>query len=391
MTMVFLSSTGRDLSEHREAVFQAISRLDGYSCKRMEVFGARVLPPLETCLGQLVKCDVFVGLVGHYHGSSPPNDEKSFTEHEYHAASNLDRLMFLAPQDFPVAAHLREPENKWQRQQDFQGRIRTECVVDKITSPDELATRVVTALSNWERTRPKLSITLAPGEYTVIVKSPSACETYKVQVNGKWGGALRPNSGERHVLWAVFVATEEPAPIILDFRKGTLPEEVKFYRASAATYKPRQGESWVTACLDEPRFEELSNGVKALVLEPHRTNLYLDSSNPKSGGVHLSQGYYTIWMEGAGYLEVSHAVIGEPSLKKIGMVQEGRPLIFHQDQSGSCFVTVIGEVERLQLEKGDYPTSYIETTAIPTTRIADGVSSLESIEPNFELLRSKSV
>ena len=38
---VFLSSTARDLGPHCEAVFKAISGMDGFQCVRMEDFGAR--------------------------------------------------------------------------------------------------------------------------------------------------------------------------------------------------------------------------------------------------------------------------------------------------------------------------------------------------------------
>ena len=36
----FLSSTGRDLTEHREAAYHAIEGLDGWHCVRMEDSGA---------------------------------------------------------------------------------------------------------------------------------------------------------------------------------------------------------------------------------------------------------------------------------------------------------------------------------------------------------------
>jgi hypothetical protein len=38
---VFLSSTGADLREYREAALLAMQKLDGWKCVRMEDFGAR--------------------------------------------------------------------------------------------------------------------------------------------------------------------------------------------------------------------------------------------------------------------------------------------------------------------------------------------------------------
>ena len=288
--------------------------------------------------------------------------------------------MFLAPNDFPVAAHLRETENKWQRQQDFRNQIKTDYVVEKFVSPNELATQVVTALTNWERSRPKLSINLSPGHYTVIVKSPNACESYKTWVYGEFRGELRPNAGERHILWAMFIPTDNPIPIILDFRKGKLPSEVKFYRGSWATYKPRLCDSWVTAKIDEPRFEEVLSSEMALVLEPEGINHFLDSSHPKSSYVILGQGLYTIWMEGEGHLEIAGEVTGT--------VHEGKPLTFHLDQTCVILVSVFGNVDRVQLENGDYATSYIETNTAPSCRAADGVTSIEYGRELIENLRN---
>lgn len=68
---VFLSSTARDLGPYRDAVSQAISKLDGYQCVRMEDFGARDAEADPFCRALVAECDVFVGLVGYLYGSAP--------------------------------------------------------------------------------------------------------------------------------------------------------------------------------------------------------------------------------------------------------------------------------------------------------------------------------
>lgn len=75
---VFLSSTARDLGPHREAVFKAISGLDGFQCVRMEDFGARDWEADAFCRARVAECDIFLGLVGHLYGSSPDGREVSF-------------------------------------------------------------------------------------------------------------------------------------------------------------------------------------------------------------------------------------------------------------------------------------------------------------------------
>jgi hypothetical protein len=51
---------------------------------------------------------------------------RSYTEQEYDTAVdlNLPRLMFIAPDDFPLPARLRESEDYWKRQQSFRARMR---------------------------------------------------------------------------------------------------------------------------------------------------------------------------------------------------------------------------------------------------------------------------
>jgi formylglycine-generating enzyme required for sulfatase activity len=150
---VFLSSTARDLGPHREAVFQAISGLDGFLCVRMEDFGARAWEADAFCRARVAECDVFLGLVGHLYGSSPEGSDASFTEREHDAAAadGIPRLLFLASDDLPMPPSLREPDEKWQRQLRFRERIRKERVVAFFDFPDPLATKVVAALRNLER------------------------------------------------------------------------------------------------------------------------------------------------------------------------------------------------------------------------------------------------
>jgi len=59
---------------------------------------------------QVEKCDVFVGIFGHLYGSCPQGDEKSYTVHEYEAAveNKKPRLMFFAPEEFPVPSGIRK-------------------------------------------------------------------------------------------------------------------------------------------------------------------------------------------------------------------------------------------------------------------------------------------
>jgi hypothetical protein len=153
---VFLSSTAKDLPEYREAVYRAVQELDDYKCVRMEDFGAQASSPIDHCRKAVGACDIFVGVVGPLHGSSPQGSDASFTELEYYAAIDYKkpRLMFVVPPGFKVQADLIEIElgDKRARQAAFRKRVLDENTAETdFSTPDELARAVVTAVLKLER------------------------------------------------------------------------------------------------------------------------------------------------------------------------------------------------------------------------------------------------
>jgi len=150
---VFLSSTARDLAEYRQAVTEAINGLDDYKCVRMEDFGARNWEADDFCRAKVAGCDLFVGVVGHLYGSCPEGSEHSYTEREYEAAiaAKMPRLMFIAPQDFPLPASLIEPDEKRAKQQAFRDRVNAERIRDEFTTHEDLPRRVLQAIRNSEQ------------------------------------------------------------------------------------------------------------------------------------------------------------------------------------------------------------------------------------------------
>jgi formylglycine-generating enzyme required for sulfatase activity len=107
------------------------------------------------CRTEVKKCDLFIGIIGFRFGDGPNGTKESYTQREYQAAveAKLTRLLFLAPDDFPVPANLREPEWKLGAQDAFRQTLHNERRILSIgfTNPDDLTTKVVTAIRNWER------------------------------------------------------------------------------------------------------------------------------------------------------------------------------------------------------------------------------------------------
>jgi hypothetical protein len=147
---VFLSSTGADLRAYREAAFLALQKLDGWKCVRMEDFGARDWDVDTHCRDQVLACDLFVGIVGHRFGDGPKGSKESYSQMEYRAAKK-SRLLFLAPDDFPIPANLLEPMWKIKAQAKFRKELcdsKDRIVQIGFTSPDDLAKEIAIAIHN---------------------------------------------------------------------------------------------------------------------------------------------------------------------------------------------------------------------------------------------------
>ena len=105
MARIYLSSTYEDLKDYRDAVARALRRLD-HQVVGMEDYVAAEARPLDKCLKDVGKCDVYVGIFAWRYGYVPPKDNpdrKSITELEYREATRLKkpRLIFLLKDDAP--------------------------------------------------------------------------------------------------------------------------------------------------------------------------------------------------------------------------------------------------------------------------------------------------
>jgi hypothetical protein len=94
---VFISSTYKDLKDHRREVWNTLKRFE-VAVRGMEEFGARTTGPLETCLAEVEQSDVYVGIVAYRLGSIDPATKKPFTVLEYESAVEQEKeiLIYIA-------------------------------------------------------------------------------------------------------------------------------------------------------------------------------------------------------------------------------------------------------------------------------------------------------
>lgn len=90
---VFISSTFKDLIPHRERLWAV---LDSYKLeiRGMEAFGARPENALDTCLQEVRRSQIYIGVLGMVYGSVDKSG-KSYTQLEYEEAENNNLDIFI--------------------------------------------------------------------------------------------------------------------------------------------------------------------------------------------------------------------------------------------------------------------------------------------------------
>jgi hypothetical protein len=116
----------------------------------MEEFGARDSKSDAVCEAKIGECTIFVGILGLQYGTIEEASGKSYSEMEYDIAERLGkkRLMFLAPEDFPVQAHFIESDVQRERQRTFRKRVKQDRHVAFFNDGDELGRQVLQAIHN---------------------------------------------------------------------------------------------------------------------------------------------------------------------------------------------------------------------------------------------------
>jgi hypothetical protein len=96
MAKIYISSTYKDLIEYREIIYKSLRKM-GHDVIAMEDYVANDTRPVEKCLSDVEKCDIYVGIFAWRYGFVPEGYEFSITEQEYRSAKTykIPRLIFL--------------------------------------------------------------------------------------------------------------------------------------------------------------------------------------------------------------------------------------------------------------------------------------------------------
>jgi tetratricopeptide (TPR) repeat protein len=158
---VMISSTVKDLQDHRGVVMDAVLRM-GMRPRMMEHLPATDADAVAVSLAMVEEADLYLGVFGYRYGYVPGSHDRSITEIEYDraVARNIPRLIFLMHEQHPVTIDQVEFEH-WPQLVRFKARISTERVLRQFRSAEELRSEILHGLAEY-RPRPPVSPFMAP-------------------------------------------------------------------------------------------------------------------------------------------------------------------------------------------------------------------------------------
>jgi tetratricopeptide (TPR) repeat protein len=149
-----ISSTARDLPEHRQKVVDACMRLGMFYPDMMEHLTASDADALEVSLAIADRADLYVGIFAFRYGYVPDGETISVTESEYNRAVDrkIPRLLFLISDKHPVFGGDVETGDGAQKLTALKERLQKERVVAFFDSASDLETKVLQALLPYRDT-----------------------------------------------------------------------------------------------------------------------------------------------------------------------------------------------------------------------------------------------
>ena len=157
MATIYLSSTYEDLNDHRRVVCEALHKA-GHQVIAMEGYVATDQRPVEKCLQDVEKSDIYIGLFAFRYGYIPPVSHNnpnglSITELEFRHAERLKKpiLVFIAIEAAGISLNFVDAYTgegaKGKSITALRSYLRTEKLASSFTDTPQLATDVLLALT----------------------------------------------------------------------------------------------------------------------------------------------------------------------------------------------------------------------------------------------------
>ena len=145
---VMISSTARDLPEHRKEALDACLR-QGMFPVMMEHLPASDDEAISASLAMVDAADIYVGIFAHRYGYVPAGHAISVTEMEYNRAveRKIPRLIFVMDKDHPITIDQVELGEGAAKLEAFKKRLLAGNIVNFFKSPADLRAQVINSLS----------------------------------------------------------------------------------------------------------------------------------------------------------------------------------------------------------------------------------------------------
>jgi tetratricopeptide (TPR) repeat protein len=149
-----ISSTARDLPEHREQILEACLR-QGMFPLRMEDLPANSDEAAAASLNMIEEADVYLGVFANRYGYIPKAnnpDQISVTEMEYNRAveRKIERLIFVMDKSHPITVDDVDVENA-AKLKALNARVEADNIVRFFKSPDDLRAEAINSLSQLRK------------------------------------------------------------------------------------------------------------------------------------------------------------------------------------------------------------------------------------------------
>jgi hypothetical protein len=149
--VVMISSTAKDLPDHRHHVMEACNRC-GCDTERMEKLAALNKNASTASVDMVKKADIYIGVFAHRYGFVPDGSEISVTEMEYNEAekNGIPRLIFFIDEKLPVLPETMDVGPGGEKLKKLKDRISKDRVIARFTTAQDLRGLVIQALEDFK-------------------------------------------------------------------------------------------------------------------------------------------------------------------------------------------------------------------------------------------------
>lgn len=168
--VAMISSTIKDLSEHREKVLDACLR-QKVQPSMMEHWPSSDANGVSASLKKVDEADIYIGVFAHRYGYIPEHSDISISEMEYkHAVQRgIPRLIFLIHKDHDLKISQIETEAT-HKIENLKQRLQKENTVSFFQNPDDLSAKLIQSLSNLDLYRGQVADVLS---HSLVPQAPS--------------------------------------------------------------------------------------------------------------------------------------------------------------------------------------------------------------------------